>query len=1103
MAWPNDRNEWYWDSAVNLHIDNHSGLVGKGHTVEELVRMVRPIPVDMIQVSALGANGVVTFPSTVAPRADLDGWDTPAVWKAVAGQLNRKFGVYINTRGLQLFKKHPNWVQCNAEGKGKGRHNGLDICMRPSPDHTGALEAMFLPLLEEICSRYQPDAIWVDGDHARTKTCYCRNCRAAWTQATGKPDPPTSPDAADWERWTRFQQERFDDYRRQMAAKIHSLAPSCLYTSNHSWRFRTKDPRNAPPWADTLSGDLSHGNALRTTRLSAMQLSPEQSLPCDIMHNFMRISGKQISVDRVLQQGALTLACGGAWFLWSPGGAIVTDDVRQRARQCAEFVHEREHALGRTRSLNPVAVLLSETSWARQRFKNENDAYGAAAAENVALSLQDARYGVDMPNEEILLKRLSAYRTIVIANQQVLAPALLERLEAYVSRGGHLLVIGSGAIGTAPDTEDAAAALLGTRRAGYVAKPVRAQLEDTWFMAPSYWHMEASEDASVLIRFENGSPMLTRKTMGSGWVATLAAAASYPDDAETMARVMRRLGDGPSVIVDGTPADRHWIFGLRRDAQDGILHITDLTSYVGERRMWPAAGNDIAVRSPESVVLRLPLPQRPERVSIVPSPSQVTSSWESGQLVLAIRNPSVHTAVRFSAPGAAPLPYHLASTDVQLPWRPRQARRLDFEDVSTREELPAQMGRAHTDECTSIRVTTRTAASGVKSLKFTDHPDAKHEFLPYLTLSADGFFTGVACMSFDLRLEGDVGARIEFRETGNAREFPVGPSVLFSGATGVTAGDNPEKLAEIPLDEWFHVDLLVPLRKNAPGELQLKTADGSTRRIAPLPPRTPDFWRCSWIGIIAEGQNHGEFYVDNLRIDRLNDGSLFESPGLPTPPQAPKPRHAPPGLAAMWTFDEGEGPVANDVSGNNHTAEMGAEWTRTDAGSAMLCSGERGSNLLVEDHPDLQFGSENFALAFQIRVDSLESPKGYRRCLEKTAWPKTWWNVDILADGRVELEMGDEDAQVGTTRSEGRVPIGIWTHVAVSVDRKAATVTYFINNILDSIRPLPPSFRGALDVKGRDLFVGGTHMNLIGAMDNVRILRRTITEKEIRSWGRR
>jgi len=176
-------------------------------------------------------------------------------------------------------------MQCDAAGKGKGKKQNMDACARPIAGGTGYLEALLLPLLEEIVTKYGPDGIWVDGDHARMRTCYCRNCKAAWQSLTGKAEPPTDAKDPDWLRWLKLEQERYDEYRRKMAEVVHRINPNAFYTSNHSWRkvttnFEKDDPRNAPSFADTISTDLSHGQALRITRSKALFLSVERiSLP--------------------------------------------------------------------------------------------------------------------------------------------------------------------------------------------------------------------------------------------------------------------------------------------------------------------------------------------------------------------------------------------------------------------------------------------------------------------------------------------------------------------------------------------------------------------------------------------------------------------------------------------------------------------------------------------------------------------------------------------------------------------------------------------------------------------------------------------------------
>ncbi len=656
-----DHHDWYRDSIVNLHIDNHSNPVGKGRTADELAAMLGDIPVTMIQVSAFGAVGKATFPCNLNPVSDLGDWDTIAVWKQVAGRLNKRFGVYINTRGFDLSEKHPEWTQLNEQGRGKGKNGGLDVCTRPSPDKNGSLEKIFLPLVELLASRYRPDGVWVDGDHARTPTCYCPGCRAAWKSLTGKDAAPTIPSDADWPRWLAFEQERYDLYRQQMAETIHRVAPGCLYTSNHSWRFKSKDPRDAPLWADTLSGDLSHGAALELTRLSSMHLSAVQETPYDIMHY---VNAQERGLHRVLQQGALAMASGGAWFLWCGGSTIVLPEAQDRVRLCAKYARVRQEALGASESLNPVAVLLSENDWQRKTCDGVEGWYDDVNPQNLAMALQDAGYGVDIVSEAILRRQAARYRVVFVMNQKQLASETFQALREQADGGATVVVAGEGLRPRADQDDATVTQWLGAARGKTSVSPRIADFGKETVAIRSVVALEA-RGADILVAASDGAPLLTRRPQGKGAVACLALPLfSYPDVDRLAGQIMQRLGFGPAAHIEGAARSEHLIFAFRGKPGQQIVHVTNLASHADGRRIVPASTESIDREKPlPSVELHLPAITEPGTVRVIPPETKLTGrQWSDGVLRLTLENLDVHAAILIDVATSGPAPLLPAAT---------------------------------------------------------------------------------------------------------------------------------------------------------------------------------------------------------------------------------------------------------------------------------------------------------------------------------------------------------------------------------------------------------------------------------------------------------
>jgi len=834
---------WHQDAVTLLHCDNHSTQLGDDHSVDEISQWLKEIPVSAVQVSAYGAMGDrVTYNSEALPYLnypDSKSRDTLALWREATLKAGKRFNVYINTRGFKIYQLHPDWMQCNFEGKGHGRGKDLlDACARPSLNNDGYLECVLLPMLREITQRYQPSAFWVDGDHARTQTCYCKNCKFAWKKLSGKTEPPITPADSDWPRWLELQQRRYDEYRIAMAQSVHNIDKNTLYASNHSWHtivgnfWTSQDPRSAPDGIDYYTADLSHGQSLKQSRVYAMSLSAEEDLPCEIMHS---IFSPKISLSRIIQQGCVTLSSGAAWNLWLSGTTVTMPEARERAKFCAVFADIRSQALGKTTSLNQTAVLISETSWAEQRIAGVEHAYKPDIVKNVALALQDSGYTVDIINETILGQRLNNYRTLVIPSQHKINERSMQLIKLFVKNGGALIYCNS-------------------------------QQCDTLSGAHIY---RCALD---------GIP--------------------YPDTEGLMARYMQAHGHEPEVRIKSATGDfPHLIYAFRKKNNQTILHVNDITSYVNHKRVLPDSRDTIdPVFHTRTIQLELALPEKPLAViaacndaheyqwssrvkeikRIFPGSQKVslpryslTHNWESGILQLTISNFTAHAAIIIDNQGCAPLPLPKNSSPKEhlayLHYRDLKTVASDFEsEINGHYFDPLLIFSIPERYAKLITLTEENPADGNSSLLFKNNP----EIAPYLYIHTQpiGYKNGTALLSLDLKVSANASATIEFREKPNRKTHPVGPSIKIKD--GKIYADDRSALRAIENDKWYKIEIICPLHETASTySLELTTPDGIRehfKNLAFVSGQT--FNSCGWLGIVSSGAKETSIALDNFEL---------------------------------------------------------------------------------------------------------------------------------------------------------------------------------------------------------------------------------------------
>ena len=860
-----ERNQWYWDSPVNIHWDNHGRPLGQGTTAAEIARLFDGLEVDMIQVSA--RSGYATYPSKVGvPNPLLESYDTMATWREVTRRLGTQLWVYINIIDApHLVDKHPGWRRVDA----KGSHSR--VCNRPSADGSGWLEQMMIPMVREIIDRYGPDGFWFDGDWQIPKVCYCENCKAAWKEATGQDEPPKDAGDPDWPQWVQLEQERLDEYKRKLAEAIHAADPDCCYVSNWSWAISHRDPRTAPAFADVLSGDVGAGSshsALYGLRFASLMLSAQEHTPHDVMS---AIYPKKVrTLPRMLQEGGLVMSSGSSWFLWVNQ---LKPEQFDHLRACCGLVDARREALGRTHSMNAVAVLLSETTWEHGPASPDADYFDGNSPRNWAFALQDACYDVDVVNEQTLREQIGHWRVVIVANQRQVIPETLDVLRQFVERGGTLIVT-DGALRPAADDVPEIVDLLGVSRTPRQQTPrqgLAIAQETVPVRVP--WKVEPC-GAEVLARLANKeAPVLTVRSLGRGQVAYFALAGfPHPDEDGLALWLMKKLGLGPMVSVSGEARDNHLVFSVRRRHKEQlVLHVSDLTTYAAGRRIEPNSSHEIdPIRPIPEIALQFPLTTEPKSVRVVPATTKVHSEHQDGVLRLALRGFHTHAAVMLDTP--PPERIDLLPPDTQ-PAPPRRYATspliLDETfDQTPPGKFPAKpVWSANADAKTAIRVARDPSSPENRVLEFFDSPDARAGFVPYLVIQPSRLDRGRARLSCRFYLEPDAKVNVELRDTSRG-SLVTGPSIRITDEGRVLAAG--KELTTVPVGQWFQLELEFGLGFEEPKyRLTILRPGRPVEHFDRLPYADQEFTRCTWLGIVSYATTETRFYVDDLKLERL------------------------------------------------------------------------------------------------------------------------------------------------------------------------------------------------------------------------------------------
>lgn len=221
----------------------------------------------------------------------------------------------------------------------------------------------------------------------------------------------------------------------------------------------------------------------------------------------------------------------------------------------------------------------------------------------------------------------------------------------------------------------------------------------------------------------------------------------------------------------------------------------------------------------------------------------------------------------------------------------------------------------------------------------------------------------------------------------------------------------------------------------------------------------------------------------------------FEVMVLDAEPESSATSAGAPDLVAHWTFNEADGDVARDVTGNGHDAKVkNTQWIRS----------PRGHALRFDSKEDLaRYGgieSMNLigdaSLAVWVRLDSAVAPDT-NRLIFGDGGGGIDRNLNLRLDGsgglRFEWANGKESSSLV---APGALMNGTWKHIVVVADAHARTMTIYVDGErvarADEARPL-----GRAPVKERTTgwFYNGFFQ---GDLDDIRIYGRALSEDQVR-----
>ena len=214
---------------------------------------------------------------------------------------------------------------------------------------------------------------------------------------------------------------------------------------------------------------------------------------------------------------------------------------------------------------------------------------------------------------------------------------------------------------------------------------------------------------------------------------------------------------------------------------------------------------------------------------------------------------------------------------------------------------------------------------------------------------------------------------------------------------------------------------------------------------------------------------------------------------------------AEPGLLLRWPAHEGSGAQVQDTSGNGLDGRSTAGWVDGGGVKALFFDGQSKSVVRVQIPEGKYLGNGDWSFTAWLKSEVLGFPgkQNERRVFNYGKYPDSSINLDLTGQGAFSWYYSYKPTASGKSESVGgsstpRFKPKTWMHVAVITDRRNGRTTVYLNGREAGRSQFPQGWAGNLNL-GNELTIGSPWQNYHGAMADVAVWRRALSDTEVKS----